>query len=113
MDSWVRKIHWRKDRLPTPVFLSFPCGSAGEESAHNVGDLGSMPGLEKIPWRRKSYPHQYSNLDSMDYTVHGVAESDTAEQFLHTHTLPLVHDYWKKHRFYYMELCWQSDVSAF
>ena len=23
-----------------------PCGSAGEESARNVGDLGSIPGLE-------------------------------------------------------------------
>ena len=23
-DSWVRKISWRKDRLPTPVFLGFP-----------------------------------------------------------------------------------------
>ena len=45
MDSWVRKIHWRKDRLPTPVFLGFPCGSAGKESAHNAGDLGSIPGL--------------------------------------------------------------------
>ena len=20
-DSWVRKIHWRRDRLPNPVFL--------------------------------------------------------------------------------------------
>ena len=26
------QIPWRKDRLPTPVFLSFPCGSAGKES---------------------------------------------------------------------------------
>ena len=24
----------------------FPCGSAGKESACNVGDLGSVPGLE-------------------------------------------------------------------
>ena len=24
--SWVRKICWRRDRLPTPVFLGFPCG---------------------------------------------------------------------------------------
>ena len=24
---------WRRDRLPTPVFLGFPYGSAGEESA--------------------------------------------------------------------------------
>ena len=28
-DSWVRKIHWRRDRLPTPVFS----GSAGNDSA--------------------------------------------------------------------------------
>ena len=32
-------------RLPTPVFLGFPCGSAGKESACNAGDLGSIPGL--------------------------------------------------------------------
>ena len=24
LDSWVGKICWRRDRLPTPVFLSFP-----------------------------------------------------------------------------------------
>ena len=23
-DSWVEKIHWRRDRLPTAVFLGFP-----------------------------------------------------------------------------------------
>jgi len=33
--------------LPTPVFLGFPGGSAGKGSACNVGDLGSIPGLEK------------------------------------------------------------------
>ena len=31
--SWVGKIHWRRDRVHTPVFLGFPCGSAGKESA--------------------------------------------------------------------------------
>ena len=40
--SWVGKIPWRKDRLPTPVFLGFPCGSAGKESVCNAGDLGSI-----------------------------------------------------------------------
>ena len=34
-----------KDRLPTPVFLGFPCGSAGKESTCNAGDLGLIPGL--------------------------------------------------------------------
>ena len=27
--------------------------------------------------------------------------------------LTSVHDYWKNHSFDYMDLCWQSDVSAF
>ena len=44
-------LSWRRDRLPTPVFLGFPCGSAGKESACNVGDLGSIPGLRRSPGR--------------------------------------------------------------
>ena len=36
VDSWVRKIPWRRDRLPTPVYLGFPDGSVGKESACNV-----------------------------------------------------------------------------
>ena len=31
--------------VPTPVFLCFPCGSAGKESACNAGDVGSILGL--------------------------------------------------------------------
>ena len=45
--SRVRKIPWRRDRLPTPVFLGFPCGPAGKESTCNVGDLGLIPGLRR------------------------------------------------------------------
>ena len=29
-DSWVGKICWRRDRLPTPVSFGFPGGSAGK-----------------------------------------------------------------------------------
>ena len=62
---------WRRDRLPTPVFSGFPCGSAGKESACNVGDLGSNPELERSPGERKGYPLQYSghaHLTSMQST---------------------------------------------
>ena len=53
-------------------FLGFPFGSAGKESACNVGDLGSIPGLGRSPGEGKSYPLQYSGLDnSMDCIVHG------------------------------------------
>ena len=40
-----QKDSLRRNRLPTPVFLGFPCGSAGKESACNAGDLGLIPGL--------------------------------------------------------------------
>ena len=71
-------IHWRRDRLPTPVFLGFPCGSAGKESACNVGNLGSIPGLGRSPGEGKGYPLSYSGLEnSMDCIVHGVAKSRT------------------------------------
>ena len=65
------------------LFLAhFPDGSAVKESACNVGDLGSVPGLGKSPGEGKGYPLQYSSLEnSMDYTVRGGRkESDTTEQ---------------------------------
>ena len=51
---WVWKMRWRRDRLPTPVFLGFPGGSAGKESALSVGDLGSVPGLGRSPEKGKA-----------------------------------------------------------
>ena len=77
-DSWVGKISWRRDRLPLPVFLGFPGGSAGKESACSAGDLGSIPGLGRSPGGGKGYPLQYSGLkNSMACIVHGVAKSRT------------------------------------
>ena len=63
-DPWVRKTPWRRDRLPTPVFLGFPGGSAGEESACNVEDLGSIPGSGRSPGGRHDSPLQYSCLET-------------------------------------------------
>ena len=53
MDLWVRKIFWRRDRLPTPVFLGFPGGSVVKSLPANLGahrehrfDLGQADPLE-------------------------------------------------------------------
>ena len=40
--------------------LGFPCSTAGKESACNVGDPGSIPGLGKFPGEGKCNPFQYS-----------------------------------------------------
>ena len=82
-DSWVGKIPWRRDRLPTPVCLGFPGGSDGEESSCDAGGLGLTPGLGRSPGKGNSYPLQFSCLEnSMDRgawwaIVHGVSKSRT------------------------------------
>ena len=61
-----------------PLYMGFPCGSAGKESAYNVGDLGSVPELGRSPGEGNGYPLQYSGLEnSMDCVVHEVAKSQT------------------------------------
>ena len=51
--------------------VGFPCGSAGKESACNVGDLGSVPGLG----RREGLPTPIFWLEnSLDCIVHGVSK---------------------------------------
>ena len=53
-------------RLPTPVFLGFPCGLAGKESACSARDPDLIPGLGRSPGQGKGYPLQYSGPeDSM------------------------------------------------
>ena len=75
-------MRWRRNRLPTPVFLGFPCGSAGKESSCNEGDLASIPGLEKIPWRRERlltpvfWPGEFHGL----YSPWGRKKLDTTER---------------------------------
>ena len=67
------------------MFRGFPGGSDGKESACNVRDPGSIPGLGRSPGKGNDYPLQYSFLENyMDRrawlpTVHGVSELYTTE----------------------------------
>ena len=63
---------------------AYPGSSDGKEFICNAGDLGSIPGLGKIPWRRKWLPTPvFSPGKSLEqrslvaYTVHGLAKSQT------------------------------------
>ena len=69
------EIPWRRDRLPTPVFLGFPCGSTGKESTCNAGDLGFIPGLGRSPGEGK-WPGEFHGL----YSPWGRKELDTTER---------------------------------
>ena len=66
--------------------MGFPGGSDGKESACNVGDPGSIPGLGRSPGERNGHPLQYFGLEnSMDCIVHGVAKSRTRLSDFHFH----------------------------
>ena len=63
-----------RNTSPSPLSLSlsksFPCGSAGEESTFNAGDLGSILGLGRSPGEGKGYTLQNSDLGSQSQTWH-------------------------------------------
>ena len=90
-ETWIRSLGQEdppeRDRLPTPVFLGLPGGSAGKESGCNVGDLGLIPGLGRFPGGGHSNPLQYSCLENLQeqrslvgYSPWGHKQSDTTEQ---------------------------------
>ena len=58
----------------------FSRGSAGKESACNVGDLGSIPGWGRSPGEGKGYPLQYSGLENSMDSPWGHKESGTTER---------------------------------
>ena len=76
-ENWVGKISWRREWLPTPVFLGF-VGSTGKESACSAGDLGSVSGLEHLLEKgRLPIPVFWPGESHGLWIVHRVAKSRT------------------------------------
>ena len=86
IDSWVGKIPWRRDRLPTPVCLGFAGGPGGKESACSEGDLGLIRGLGRSLGGGHGNPLQDSYLENpmgrgaWRLQSRRLKESDTTEQ---------------------------------
>ena len=86
----VQLLGWEdplRDRLPIPVFLGFPCGSAGKESDCNDGDLGSIPGLGRSGEGKRlptpvSWPGEFQEnfMENSMYSLQCRQELDTTEQ---------------------------------
>ena len=77
----------RRDRLPTPVFLGFPCGSAGKESACNVRDLvGSLGWEDALEKGKATHASILAWRILWTVIVHGVAKSWTQLSDFHLAT---------------------------
>ena len=85
---YCKFYHIREERVLKIMFFlyqkkrGFPCGSAGRETASNAGDLGSIPGLGRFPWRKERlptpvfWPREFHGLHS----PWGCKELDKAER---------------------------------
>ena len=91
------RIRWPKYRS-----FSFSISPSNEYSwlislRINWFDLFAVQGFSRV----------FSNTTIQKHQFFGTQSS------FHSPTLTSVHDYWKNHRFDYMDLCQQSNVSAF
>ena len=62
-----RKVPLERDRLPTQVFLGFPCGSAGKESACNAGDW-----VQSLAWEDPLKKGKATNSSILAGELHGL-----------------------------------------
>ena len=58
------QIQCNPHEITNSLFQNFSGSSVGKESACNVGDLGSIPGLGRSPEEEKGYPLQYYGLEN-------------------------------------------------
>ena len=77
---------------PSLGFSRHPGGSDGKETACNVGDLGSIPGLGRSPGGGHGNPLQDSRLENphgqrslAGYSAYGHKESDMTKEIGRAH----------------------------
>jgi len=63
-DSWVGNIRWRRERLPTLIFLGFPVAQLVKNPPAMQETWVQSLGWEKCPGKGKGYPLWYSGLEN-------------------------------------------------
>ena len=88
-------------RWPKYWSFSFSISPSNEYSALISFKVDWLDLLAVQGTQESSPTRQFKSIDTL------------ALSFLHSPTLTSVHDYWKNYSFDYMDLCGQSNVSAF
>ena len=104
---------------------SFPASGSSVSWLFASGDqtIGASASASVLPMNIQGwFPLRLTGLISLlSKELSRVFSNTTVQKYqffpalslLYGSTLTSVHDYWKNHSFDYMDLCWQSDVSAF
>ena len=124
-------VHWVGDAIRLSHPLLSPSPPACNLSKHQglfkwVGSSYQVANVLELQLQHQTFQlifkvdFLYDWLVCSPYSPRDSQESSPTTQFesidslalslLYGPTLTSVHDYWKKHSFDYMDLCWQSDV---
>ena len=102
-----------------PASGSLPMSQLFTSGSQSIGISASASVLPKNT--QDWFPLEWTGWISLQSKgLSGVFSSTTVQKhnssalsFLYSTTLTSIHDYWKNHGLDYMDLCWQSNVSAF
>ena len=79
------------------IYLGFPGGASGKESIGDIKDVGSIPGVRKLPWRRAwrstpvFLPKNPMDRGAWQATVHRVTKSWTQLKQLSMHAYSYIY----------------------
>ena len=127
-------VQWVSDAIQPSHPLSSPCPPAFNLSQHQglfkwVSSLHQVAKVLQFQLQHQSFlwifrvdflqdwlvwsPCSPSNSQESSPTPQFKSINSLVLSFLYSPTLTSIHDYWKNHSLDKMELCWQSNVSAF
>ena len=89
-------------RIRWPKYWSF---------SFNISPSNEEPGLISLGWTGSPCSPRDSQESSPAPQFKSI--NSLALNLLYSPTLTCIHDHWKNHSLDYMDLCWQSNVSAF
>ena len=130
-ESTQTHVHWISDAISSSIFpfsscpQSFPASGFFQMSQLFISggqSIGVSASTSVLPMNIHDwFPLEWlvgtpcSPRDSQEFspTPQFKSINSSALSFLYSPTLTSIHDYWKNHSFDYMDLCWQSNVSAF
>ena len=88
--------------------------SGGQSIGFSASTNPSKEYLGLISFRMDSLDlHAFKVLSRVFSSITFKSINSSALSFLYSLTLTSIRDYWKNHTFEYMDLCWQSNGSAF
>ena len=107
---WMWELEYKESCAPKNWYFQTVVLEKTLESPLDSKEIKPVHPQGNQPWRSPCCPN---NSQGSSPTPQFESICSSLLSFLYGPTLTSIHDHWRNHRFDYMNLCWQSNVSAF